>query len=167
MKKLIILSGKARSGKDTVFNYIKDYYKSENVIAVSFAYYLKDYLKRMDLFDEGEKPRSLMQQFGASLKEKFGYDFLIKRTLEDIEVFREKYDVIVVTDARLKKEVFALKEKYPDSIFIRIVRNSCNDLTDEQKMDITETDLDDYEAFDYVLENDENIEEKVKRCLDE
>ena len=42
-----------------------------------------------------------------------------------------------------------------------------NALTEEQKNHLTETDLDQYTDFDYIIENDENLEVKVKEILSE
>jgi hypothetical protein len=168
MEKLIVLSGKARSGKDTCTKYILDYYKDKKCITVSFAYYLKDYLKRMNLYNEDNKPRTLMQEFGSYLKEKMGNDFLINRLLEDISIFSDKYDIIIVTDCRLKNEIQALKNKYSNCITIRIKRENYEDfLTEKEKKDITEIDLDDFKDFDYYIINNDDLKENIKRCLDE
>ena len=43
---IIILSGKAKSGKNIVADIINEHYK--NSIQVAYAYYIKDYLKRMN-----------------------------------------------------------------------------------------------------------------------
>ena len=49
--KLIILSGKAHSGKSLVADMINDYYGSK-CISISYAYYIKDYLSRMNRYSE-------------------------------------------------------------------------------------------------------------------
>lgn len=166
MKKIIILSGKARSGKDTVVELIKEFYQSERCMTLSYAYYLKDYLKRMGLFEEKEKPRKLMQEFGAFLKEKMGENFLIHRVLEDIRVLEDKYDIFIITDARLKPEIEILKQRFDQVITIRIERpNFDNGLSKEEKEDITETALDNYQHFDYVIQNDEHLKENLWRIL--
>lgn len=168
MEKLIVLSGKARSGKDTVTRILIDYYKNKKSITVSFAYYLKDYLRRMGLYQEENKPRRLMQEFGLHLKEKMGSKFFINRLLEDIKVLEEYYDVIIVTDARLKEEMISLKEKYPQMKSMRIVReNYDNGLSETEKNDITEMDLDDFSFFDYVVYNNNTLEEQIRRYCDE
>ena len=163
MEKLIILSGKARSGKDTVLEIIKEYYKDKKVMNISYSYYLKDYLKRMNMYNEKDKPRTLMQNFGKTLR-KIDKNFLINRVIEDIEVFKNYYDIIVITDARLKEEITAPSIYNP--LTIRIKRdNFDNGLTEIEKQDITETNLDDYKEFDYIIENDENLKENIWRIL--
>ncbi len=168
LEKIYVLSGKARSGKDTVADIIEDFYKEQKVIRISYAYYLKDYLKRMNMFDEENKPRRLMQDFGQSLLRKIKPNFLIGRLLEDIEVFSYFYDIIIVTDARLKDEVIIPKESFDNVTTIRVIRNDYdNGLTKEEKENITETNLDDFNDFDYIIYNDSNLKENVWRCLDE
>lgn len=168
MEKLIILSGKARCGKDTALAIIKEYYQDKKCMTVSYAYYLKDYLKRMGLYDDLEKPRTLMQEFGATLKNELGELFLINRTMEDIRVFKEHYDIIVITDARFVQEIEIPKQSFPNVVTIRIERpNFDNGLLVTEKNDITETALDTYHQFDYVIQNDANFKENIWRCLDE
>lgn len=172
--KLFILSGKARSGKDTVSKIIKNYYKEKDSIIISFGHYIKDYAKRVSDWDGSEetKPRELLQQLGIELvKNKIDNKLFIRRVLEDIEVFSYFYDIIIIDDARLKDEILTLKEKYNDSITIRVIRNNyINDLTNEQNNHLTEVDLDSFKDFDYVIENEDDYKtllEKTEKILKE
>ena len=148
--KIFILSGKAKSGKNYVADIISDYYK--NSIQISYAYYLKQYVKKISNWDglEETKPRTLLQSLGIDLIKKIDKELLIRRVMEDIKVYSYFFDVIIVTDARLKEEIIIPKNLF-DCITIRI-NGKDNDLTLEQKNHITETDLDNYK-FDYVINN--------------
>ncbi|HIS90104.1 MAG TPA: hypothetical protein IAC20_00390 [Candidatus Faecisoma merdavium] len=148
--KIFILSGKAGSGKNYVADIISDYYK--NSIQISYAYYLKQYVKKISNWDglEETKPRTLLQSLGIDLIKKIDKELLIRRVMEDIKVYSYFFDVIIVTDARLKEEIIIPKNLF-DCITIRI-NGKDNDLTLEQKNHITETDLDNYK-FDYVINN--------------
>ena len=155
--KLFVLSGHARCGKETAFQIIKNFYKDKKVVDVSFAKPLKEYAKKIVSWDGNSesKPRDLLQNLGIELiKSKIDDKLLIRRLLEDIEVYSYFYDIIVITDARLKDEILSIKEKYNDALTIRINRNLENDLTTDQKKHITETDLDNYNDFDYIISND-------------
>ena len=170
--KLFILSGKARSGKDTAYEVIKEYYSNKKVIGVSFGHYIKDYAKRVSDWDGSEetKPRELLQSLGIELvKNKIDDKLFIRRLLEDILVFSYFYDIIVVTDARLVDEIETLKEKYPDSISIRINRNADNGLKESEKKHVTEIALDNYSKFDYIIQNDdqESLKEEIIHILEE
>lgn len=163
--KIFLLSGKARSGKETVSNMIKDYYSNKKVIDISFAGYLKEYAKKISNWDGSEetKPRELLQQLGIELiKEKIDDELFIRRVLEDIEIYSYFFDVIIITDARLVDEVESVKNKYKDAVTIRIVRDNYeSNLTSDQKNHVTETGLDGYNNFDYIVSNNELDKLKV------
>ena len=160
--KIFILSGKAKSGKNYVADIISDYYK--NSIQISYAYYLKQYIKKITNWDgkEETKPRDLLQSLGIDLIKKIDNELLIRRVMEDIKVYSYFFDVIIITDARLKEEIDIPKKLFK-CITIRI-NGRDNDLTINQKNHITETDLDDYK-FDYIINNTNNIKEEVLKIL--
>ena len=113
-----------------------------------------------------------MQQLGIELiKNNIDSKLFINRILEDIEVFSYFYDIIVVNDARLLDEINSLKSKYKDSICIRVIRDNIdNKLTTDQKNHVTEVDLDNYDKFDYVVNNTGIIDDlkiKVENILKE
>ena len=162
--KIFILSGKAKSGKNYVADIISNYYK--NSIQISYAYYLKQYVKKITNWNglEETKPRDLLQSLGIDLIKKIDKELLIRRVMEDIKVYSYFFDVIIVTDARLKEEVNIPKQLFK-CITIRI-NGKENDLTIEQKNHITETDLDDYK-FDYVINNTKDEVLKILGGIDE
>lgn len=154
--KIYVISGKAKSGKDTLANIICNYYKDKKCKKISYAYYLKEYIKNIFGWDgqEETKPRDLLQSIGIDLlQKKIDEHFLINRVMEDIKVYSYFYDVIIITDARLIDEIEIPKNKFSNVITIRINNNVDNDLTLEQKKHITEIDLDNYTNFDYVINN--------------
>lgn len=151
--KIFILSGKAKSGKNLIANFIEEYYHDKKCIQLSYAYYLKQYLKKITAWDGNDetKPRDLLQSLGIDLVKKINNELLIRRVMEDIKIYSYFYDVIIVTDARLKEEILIPKQLF-NCITIRI-NGKDNDLTDKQKSHITETDLDNYNNFDYIIYN--------------
>lgn len=169
--KLFIISGKAGSGKNKISTIISNYYTNKKSITISFGHYIKDYAKRVSDWDgnENNKPRELLQQLGIQLiKNKINKNLFINRILEDIEIFSYFYDIIIINDARLVDEMEILKQKYPNSISIRVIRNNYdNKFSKEQKNHITETDLDNYNDFDYIIENDDKLENKIINILNE
>ena len=167
--KIFIISGKARSGKNEVSKIIEKYYKNKKCITISFAYYLKDYIKRITNWDGNEetKPRDLLQNIGIELiKNKIDNKLLINRIMQDIEVFSYFYDIIVVTDARLIEEVDLPKQKLNNVVTIRINRDDIdNNLTLKQKEHLTEIALDNYFDFDYIINNNGTFEDLEKEIL--
>ena len=170
--KIYLLSGKARSGKNEVSNIIKKYYKDKKCISLSYSYYLKDYVKRISGWDGNEdtKPRDLLQQVGIELiKNKIDSNLLVRRLIEDIKVFSYFYDVIIISDARLIDEVEKVKEEFSNVTTIRIKRNLDNNLTLEQKEHLTEVGLDNYNNFDYIIDNNDYnaLENEVYKIIGE
>lgn len=155
--KIYVLSGKAKSGKDYVASVMEKFYSNQKCIRISYAYYLKDYLKRMNCWDgkEETKPRELLQQFGIELiKNQISDTLLIERVKQDIEVFSYFYDVIFITDARRKEEIEMPKQTFSNVTTIRIERKHYEDgLTESERNHYSETALDDYHNYDYVIFN--------------
>lgn len=170
--KIYILSGKAKSGKNLVSKMILEYYQNKKCIELSYAYSLKEYVKNITGWngEEKEKPRDFLQSLGIDLLKKIDSNFLINRVCQDIEVYSYFYDVLIITDARLKEEIEIPKNKFENVTVIRIERNSTeNGLNEIQKQHITETALDHYHEFDYVICNDnyQNLQNQVYSILKE
>lgn len=169
--KIFIISGKARSGKNEIAKIIEKRYSNKKCITISFGYYIKDYVKRISNWDgsENTKPRELLQQLGIELiRNKINKRLFIDRILQDIEIFSYFYDIIIISDVRLLDEITILKENYPNLVSIRVIRNNYeNNLTKEQKKHLTETDLDNFTNFDYIVENNEKLEDEIIKILSE
>lgn len=151
--KIYGIAGKARSGKDTVANIINKHYKNEKVVIYPCMKDLKEYAMKISDWDGNDetKPRTLLQSLGKQIKEKYP-DFFIKRMEEDINVLSEYCDIIIITGLRLIGELDFLKNKY-NSTLIKVENPKDNGLTDNQKNDITETDVDNYVKYDYIVKN--------------
>lgn len=171
---IFVIYGKARSGKNTVADDIKEYYnrKNEKAIDLMYAESIKNYAKKILNWDgkEETKPREFLQQVGTEIiRNKIDNNFFINRMLQDIEVYSYFYDVIIITDARLKEEIEVPYNKYERVIRIKIEGNN-SDLTEKQKQHITETALDNYNEYDYKIINNGTLEElknKVNSILNE
>lgn len=165
--KIFMVSGKAGTGKNTISSIIKEFY-GDNAIEISFSYYIKDYAKRISNWDgrEETKPRELLQNLGIELvRNKIDSKLFINRTLEDIKVFSYFYDVIIISGGRLVEELETIKTNYPNSISIGVVSNLKNNLTEEEKKHFTEVALDNYNNYDYKIDNSGSYEELKKEVL--
>ena len=169
--KIILIAGKARSGKSTLSEYLKKEYEKENkkVIISPYTKYLKKYIEEIteEKIDENNKPRELLQKLSSDLiKPLLGTDFFIKRQLEDIKIYAYFKDVIIIPDVRFPKEIEDLKKEYNNIVTIGIKRKEENDLTEEQKKDITETSLDNYNNYDYLIENNNiDLKKEAQRII--
>ena len=168
--KIIILSGKAESGKSLVASLIKDYFDS--CVVISYAFYLKEYAKNVLGWDgsEDSKPREFLQQVGVELiKDNINSRMLIDRVIDDIKVYSYFFDVIVVSDARFVDEIVNIRDNFANVSVIHIVGED-NSLSEEQRNHSTETGLDDFSDYDYVIDNDcskDLLRRKVYDVLEE
>ncbi len=164
---IFVLSGKAKSGKNLIADKIENYYKNKRCIQISYAFYLKNYVK--NIYDwngsEEDKPRELLQKIGIDLiKNKIDSNLLIRRVCEDIKVYSYFYDIIIITDARLKDEIEIPKRLFNNVVTIRIDSIYYDKkMTIEQMNHITETNLDNYDKFDYIINDFDKLEEILSK----
>lgn len=174
--KIYIFAGKARSGKDTCANYIKDLCEKNNkkFLCLQYSGYLKDYAKKIIDWDGNDetKPRQLLIDLGSDLvRGKLDRYMLVNRMIEDLRVMSYFFDVIAISDARLSEELDMPREGLNNVKVIEVVRpNFENNLTTEQKKSLTEVGLDNYNNYDYKIINDGNLDDlkiKVIKMLEE
>ena len=172
--KIYVICGKARHGKDTTALAIKSAYSDKKVINLSYGSYIKEFAKNISDWDgrEETKPRVLLQHLGTEvIRNNIDKDFFIKRLCNDIKVYSYYFDVVTISDARFPDEINTPKKLFEDVITIKVVRDNFEtNLTSEEQKHSTETALDDFNDYDYVIENNgsiEELEEKVKRIVKE
>lgn len=166
--KIILIAGKARSGKSTVCNILKEKYESDNkkVIVSPYTKYLKSYIKEITNkeFDDSNKPREFLQKLGVEIiQNKLGKKYmLINRQLDDIDVYSYFFEVIIIPDVRFVNEIDNVKEKYDNVVTIQVVSKRENNMSFAEKNHITELALNNYNEsnFDYIINND-NYEQLV------
>ena len=168
--KIYILSGKSGSGKDTVASMMHDIIKNK-VISLAYANYLKMYAKEVLGWDGNEdtKPRDFLQQVGVELiKNNIDDKMLIRRMIEDIKVYSYFYDVIIISDARFPSEIDDIKANF-DNVTVIHLSDRENKLNDKEKMHATETSLNNYHNYDYVVSEDnlDSLSNTIKRIVGE
>ena len=172
--KIFIIGGRARSGKSTFGNLLKeelkDYGYKPCVMQITNPLY--SYAENYFDYDPNRdpKPREFLQKMGIEIiKEKLGKkDFLLNRLYEDIEILSNFFDVFIITDARLINEFLSIKAKYDDVVSIKLIRRDYDDkLSEEEKNHITEKEISMYNDFDYIIENTglDNLKEEAMEII--
>lgn len=174
MPKVVMISGKKGSGKDTVGAFIAQ--RVPGAVCLAFADRLKfacnalfdiaadnnwsAELKETPTQFNGKTPRQLIGELSEFVRERYGQTHFIDRTLQDARMG----DVAVITDTRRRLEIAAFKEVQPWTYTIRIERPSLQSIDTS----IWETELDSYESWDAVVTNDgtlEELENKIQQLL--
>ena len=177
LKKIFIVSGKARHGKDTTCLFIKELCEDKGLKVINLAYgnYIKEYVKKITGWDGSEETkqtvRSMLQLVGTEIvRDNIDEDFFVKRLCDDIKVYSYFFDIITVSDARLPNEIDIPKKYFNNVTSINIERHNfeTNLSTTEQKHR-TEIGLDNYDNYDYKIINDSNLEDlkiKVEKIIE-
>lgn len=160
---IYVISGKARNGKDTIALALKDIYekKGKKVINLAYGSYIKEYAKKISNWDGSEetKPRELLQTLGTDIiRNQIDSEFFVKRICDDIRVYSNFFDVITISDARFPNELDTPKKLFKDVVIINVVRdNFDNPLSGKEMKHKSETALDDYKNYDFIVHNDGTI----------
>lgn len=168
--RLFLIAGKAGSGKNEVANIIKE--NLNNSVVTGFSKYIKLFALEFTDWDGRDinKPREFLQNMGDALRS-IDEDFLTKRIKEDLLVY-EKYGIenVIVSDVRLVNEIeYLKKDKTLDVIVIRVNSvSSKRNLSEKNRKHHTELELDNYEKFDYLINNnfDDDLKKDVKNILE-
>lgn len=171
--KVFVIGGKSGSGKTYLGNLIKEYYDKigEKTVITEFSKYIKLYAHEMLNwnYDLNNKPRKFLQKMGDAARKKLGDDFFINRMREDISIYQDYYDNVVISDARLKDEIEIMKDSYLKCFTIHMHSDRKNKLDAKEKEHITELELEDYNNFDYNIDyvSNEQLKDVVTKILEE
>ncbi len=162
MKKVICISAKARHGKDTAAEILKEYleYKGQRVLITHYADLLK-FICRNYFNWNGEKDetgRTLLQYIGTDVigaqKPAYWAEFVVGI----LKFFENEWDYVIIPDCRYPIEVATIERVF-ETVVLRVERpNFDNGLTDAQKNHPSEVDMDHY-PFDTTLYNDGSLDD--------
>lgn len=161
---IFIISGKSGSGKDALASIMKKKLESNGCSCVTLHYadLVKYYLHQYYDWDgvKDEHGRNLLQQLGTNKIRAMYPDYWATAIGQFLSAVPNDFDVAFIPDARFPNEIEVVKKYNPNVYTIRIERfDEDNNLyvnpifTQEQLNHPSETSLDDYDEFDYFVEN--------------
>lgn len=156
--KVILISGKARHGKDTTAGFLRSALEADgNSVLVAHYSDLVKYVCKTFFGWNGEKDeagRTLLQKVGTDAIRVKRPDYWVSFISDIMEFFPGEWDYVLIPDCRFPNEVDYIKNAGFDAVHLRIVREGfVSPLTPEQQAHPSETALDDVQADYYITNN--------------
>ena len=160
---IIGISGKKRSGKDTVADILLG--TNDNSIKYSFANPLKCEVARacgvtVEYIEEHKANfRLMLQGWGTDYRRKlFGEDYWLKKMDQAVEQFSGR-PLVIIPDVRFMNEYDWVKKN--DGIMVRVNRPELQVVDGH----VSETELDDIPNWDIVICNDGTIKDLIEQTI--
>ncbi len=170
MKQILILLGKARSGKDTIADFL--------VKEFGFKKFVFSSILEEELIKQGKKvSKENMVLLGDELRKKFGMNFIAVKLLEKVSDEQK----IVFVGARSVEEVELIKQKFPQLKLILITAekekrferrneldsNSLEKFSERDKIDAEKKGMNKlFELADFKLENNSSLDDLLQKTSD-
>lgn len=159
---LIGISGKAGTGKDTAFKIISKHVDKPTVRR-AFADPVKEYAEKyfstvVDVYKKDRTTRAILQGIGHMVRERIDGDYWINQTLSHLP----KDAIVVVTDVRYLNEALAVKKC--GGLLLRL--NGNTRLSGATAYHPSETQLDDFNQFDHIINNVGSLDDFEKELLE-
>lgn len=166
LPKVVLISGHAQHGKDTVASIIRDALlaKGDRVLLAHYADLVKYVCKTFFQWNgqKDEHGRSLLQYVGTDRVRKADPDYWVKFIASMLKIFAEYWEWVIIPDTRFPNEIEVLKDNGFDVTHVRVVRSEYdNGLTAEQRNHPSETALDGI-APDVFISNDYDMRHLVE-----
>ncbi len=167
--KVIAISGKARHGKDTAAEMLREVLEGDGH-SVKVMHYgdLVKYVCKTFFDWDGKKDnagRTILQHVGTDVVRAKRPNFWVDFIKSILELFGDEWEYVIIADTRFPNEVDAMKDNF-DTMHVRVLRtNFTSPLSPEQQAHPSETALDTYD-YDYALINDGNLADFRKRIVD-
>ena len=168
--KVILISGKAQNGKDTVAQMMSDTIKGDGnrVLITHYADLLKYICKSYFGWDgvKDDNGRRMLQYVGTDVIRKQNPSLWVDFVAMMLKYFHENWDFVIIPDCRFPNEVTTLVDSGFSTVHVRVVRdNFKSPLTEEQQKHPSETALDDTTP-DFTIHNNGTIDELAQQVAD-
>ena len=168
--RIVLISGKARSGKDVTAKIIKEYLlkAGKRVLIIHYADFLKEFC-RVNYGYRGTKDaadRYILQHVGTDVVRKNNPDAWVNIMVELLKGVKTEFDFVLIPDVRFENEIDVIKRNFVDVFCLDIVRdNFDNGLTTSQKLHPSEMGLPECD-FDKIICNDGDLLDLKKSVID-
>lgn len=155
--KVILLSAKARHGKDSVAEILKTLMEQDNkkVLICHYADLLKYICKTFFNWNgiKDDKGRTTLQYVGTDTIRKQNPDYWVNFISNFLKMFPNEFDYVLIPDCRFPNEIQKMIDDGWNVMSVRVTRlDYKSPLTEEQQKHISETALDGYQ-FDYYIDS--------------
>jgi hypothetical protein len=174
---IIGLGFKARAGKDTVAAHLVNNY---SFVQESFAYPLKEYIGRQicgfndkQLYGTWKEtvdpeweltPRQMLQLIGTDALRKVVHDdFWVIPMKRKLKEHIRNYQHVVISDVRFFNEINMIRSL--KGMLVKVERANLDKITGFEKHS-SEFQLEDYNAWDFILDNNGTLDELYKKVDD-
>jgi len=166
--KVCCISAKARHGKDTAAELIKEHLENrgQRVLITHFADLLKFICVKYFNWDgnKDERGRTLLQYIGTDVVGAQNPAFWAEFVVSILNMFKKDWDYVLIPDCRYPVEVATVERAF-DTVVLRVERPGFdNGLTEVQKNHPSEVDMDSY-RFDLILYNDKGLDEFREKLI--
>lgn len=167
--KVICISGKARSGKDTSAEALRKilWGYGKRVLFIHNADLLKYICKTLFLWDgkKDERGRHILQYVGTDIVRAQRPDFWVDYIISVLTLFGDSWDYVLIPDCRFPNEIDRLKASSFNVTHLRIIRDDYeNGLTEDQENHPSETALD-HTVPDFTVSNNGTMCDLISRLM--
>lgn len=146
MIKVVLISGKAGSGKDTVAKMLKRRFETDGkrVIIAHFGDLVKYVAKTFYQWngEKDEEGRHLLQKIGTDIVRNVNPDYWVNFMCDFLTFFGDDYDVCIIPDLRFPNELEVLRVSGFNTVHIDIYRpDYVTSLTEAQQQHASETSM--------------------------
>lgn len=167
--KVILISGKAQNGKDTVAKMLSKKLDTDGyrTIVVHYGDLLKFICKSYFKWDgvKDENGRRLLQYVGTDIIRAKDPNMWVDFVGKMLQYFYREWDYVIIADCRFPNEIETLKNMGFDTVHLRVKRtNFDSPLSLEQQQHPSETALDQYPT-DYIIDNSSDLNDLREKVL--
>ena len=174
LERIYLLHAHAQSGKDTCAAMMKEEYekRGKRVIIIAFADYVRMCLDKYYGVKEYKtsEGRTIIQHFATDLVRKNDPTFWGRTVGDLLRAIEDDFDYAIIPDWRFKDEYTSLASRFAPHIIVQVgiyrPNNEATDnMTEAQRKHQSETELDNYENFDYNISNEFNKLDKTRKQI--